>query len=127
MRTTVMATGGKRKSYCLKRNLEVLEYANEHSVSAAAKKFSVDRCQVQLWRKNKAAIESVAGESASSQKRQHLPGAGRKEVSEQLNTQVYDWIVQSREKQQPVSRRLIRLKAMEIAASLVQSGDLETH
>ena len=84
---------GQRKSYSLKCKVEVLDYTSQHSNTEAAKKFTLDRRQVQLWRKNKAAIESVASELVSSQKRR-LPGAGRKEVSEQLNSEVYDWIIQ---------------------------------
>ena len=34
-----IATGVKRKSYSLKRKLEVLEYLNDHSVLSSAKEF----------------------------------------------------------------------------------------
>lgn len=109
----VGASQGKKKSaICMKRKLEAIKFAEQTSVSAAAKKFGVHRRRIQEWKKSKAAIESAASGKGNKKR---LSGGGRRQRYRQVNARVRDWVLEKRRLRQSVSRRLIRLQAKKIA------------
>jgi hypothetical protein len=113
--TSTVASDGcsKRKAISAKYKLEAVRFAEQTSNTAAAKKFSVDRKQIQRWRKMKSTLETVI--ATGNPQSQRVPGGGRKEVYSELNHKVRQWIFERRAERQCVSRRLIRLEALKIA------------
>lgn len=50
---------GKRRAISAKYKLEAVHFAEQTSNAAAARKFIVDRKQIQTWRKMKSTLEKV--------------------------------------------------------------------
>ena len=110
-----MAEPKRRRSFDIAFKERVLEYAAEHSGEQAAKQFNVDPKRIRYWRKQK--------ELASVNKtRARVPGAGRKKVSEELDTQLAEWIHSMRDNSNRVSRKMIQNKALEIYPTVSDKG-----
>ena len=114
-----MAPVQKRKQkYDLKFKLSVIKYAEENSGEAAASRFSVDPNRVRDWRKNKTEPQRLSEEDS---KRARLPGGGRKKVSEEIELNMWDWVISKRARQERVSRKMIRAKTKEMYATVSDS------
>lgn len=98
----------KRRKFDIKFKENVLEFAAEHSGERAAKHFNIDPRRIRYWKKQK------LGLAAANKKRARLPGAGRKKVSEELDTKLSEWIHSMRDDRNRVSRAMIRNEALEI-------------
>lgn len=119
--------GEKVRSYTVKFKIEAVEYAEKNSISAAAKKYNVDRKTIREWKEKKADIVALVKRAGKSRKR--LDGAGRKPLSEVLEERIVSWITDRRDKRLRVSRKLIMKKAkllyldMKEDHALVHGGD----
>lgn len=101
-----------RMAYSMKLKLEAIQFSEQASVAAAAKKFKVDRKQIQNWRRAKRAMEDAVASGSSSCKRSS--GGGRKLLYPLVNERVRDWVLQKREDRKCVSCWLICLEAQKI-------------
>lgn len=100
--------------------LSAISFAEKHSTEAAARVFSVDPKRVRDWRKNKAALQRLSAEDGE---RARLHGGGRRKVSRELEFKMCEWFKGTRAKGLQVSRRLIRIKAAEIYATVKDARD----
>ena len=105
-----MATVGdrQRRKFDVKFKEQVLQYAREHSGVKAAKHFNVDPRQIRYWKKQQNEL------SGAEKSRARLSGGGRKKVSEDLETELIEWIHDMRQKHNRVSRKMIQIKAREL-------------
>ena len=106
----------RRRSFDIAFKERVLEYAAEHSGEQAAKQFNIDPKRIRYWRKQKMDLASV------DKTRARVPGAGRKKVSEELDTQLAEWIHSMRDNSNRVSRKMIQNKALEIYPTVSDKG-----
>lgn len=106
----------KRRKFDIKFKENVLAFAAEHSGEQAAKHFDIDPKRIRYWKKQKLEL------AAANKKRARLPGAGRKKVSEQLDTKLSEWIHSMRDNHNRVSRAMIRNKALEMYPTLSDGG-----
>uniref|UniRef100_A0A8C6KRG3 HTH CENPB-type domain-containing protein n=1 Tax=Nothobranchius furzeri TaxID=105023 RepID=A0A8C6KRG3_NOTFU len=100
----------------LKFKENVLIYAAEHSGEQAAKHFNIDPRRIRYWKKQK------MGLAAASKMRARLPGGGRKKISEELDTELCNWIHLMKANHNRVSRKMIRNKALEIFPTMSDAG-----
>uniref|UniRef100_A0A671XQP1 HTH CENPB-type domain-containing protein n=1 Tax=Sparus aurata TaxID=8175 RepID=A0A671XQP1_SPAAU len=111
-----MAPAQKRKQkYDLKFKLSVVKYAEENSGEAAARHFCVDPKRVRDWRKNKKELQRLSEEDS---KRARLPGGGRKKASEELESNMRNWVISKRARHERVARKMIRVMAKEMYATV---------
>lgn len=110
--------GSAKRSFCLKKKLEAVKYAESNSVRAAAEKFGVHRRRIQEWRRSKSTIERALAKSRSDGGRKRLAGGGRSQKFKVVNERVLEWIREKRRLRQLVSRRLIILQAKKFANEL---------
>ena len=96
--------GEKRNSYSMDLK-KVIKFAEEHSNRSAVSKFKIDVKRVREWRQNKDKIIKM------KDKRHRLDGGGRKLTNEQLEDEIFKWILKRRENMLRVSRKLIMIKA----------------
>lgn len=106
----------KRRKFDINFKENVLAFAAEHSGEQAAKHFNIDPKIIRYWKKQKLEL------AAANKKRARLPGAGRKKVSEELDTKLSEWIHSMRDNHNRVSRAMIRNKALEIYPTLSDGG-----
>lgn len=102
--------------------LSAISFAEKHSTEAAARVFSVDPKRVRDWRKNKAALQRLSAEDGE---RARLQGGGRRKVSRELEVKMCEWFKGTLAKGLQVSRRLIRIKAAEIYATVKDARDAD--
>mgnify|MGYP001794063200 CR=1 FL=1 len=81
---TTSHKGEKISSYTIKFKLEVVEFAENKSIGAAAVKYKVDRHCIRDWKKKKDDLQELS-KSVSNKKRKRLQGAGRKPLSDVEN------------------------------------------
>lgn len=113
---------GKRKKYDVRFKLSAISFAEQHSTEAAARVFSVDPKRVRDWRKNKAGLQRLSAEDGE---RSRLRGGGRRKISRELEVKMCEWLKGTRAKGLQVSRRLIRMKAREIYATVKDARDAD--
>ena len=109
--------GQKIRSYAISFKLEVVEFAENRSITAAAQKYNVGRHSVLDWKKKKNELQELSS-SVNIKKRMHLGGGGRKPFSEEMEETLLEWIIERRSKMLRVSRKIIRKKAVIIYADL---------
>ena len=97
--------------------LEVIEFAENRSITAAAQKYNVDRHSVRDWKKKKNELQELS-RSVNIKKRIRLGGGGRKPLSEEMEVTLLEWIIERRSKMLCVSRKIIRKKAVIIYGDL---------
>uniref|UniRef100_T1IKN1 HTH CENPB-type domain-containing protein n=1 Tax=Strigamia maritima TaxID=126957 RepID=T1IKN1_STRMM len=105
-----------RQSYDMQFKLNVLKYAKENSGEAAARHFKVSPSTIRGWKKKIVEIESLTN-IQHGLKRKRLSGAGAKIISEEMEMELMEWILEERSKHNRVSREMIRRKAIEIFSS----------
>ena len=84
-------------------------------MSETAREFKVDRKRIRDWRDDEQTLRATSSEGGVKKKR--LPGGGPKIRSKELENQLRIWICEQREKRLPVSRRMIKKKALEVSTS----------
>ena len=109
--------GEKIRSYTISFKLEVVEFAENRSITAAAQKYNVDRHSVRDWKKKKNELQELSS-SVNIKKRIRLGGGVRKPLSEEMEETLLEWIIERRSKMLRVSRRIIRKKAVIIYGDL---------
>lgn len=116
--------GRKRKKYSLQLKLEAIAYSKAHSVSATAKRYHCNRKRIRGWIQNEIKICDETKNLLTTKGKTRLSGAGRKEISSELNEIVLKWIEEARENRQRVSRRLLKLQANKIGLQQIKEGKL---
>lgn len=114
----------KHKKYTIKFKQEVVKYAKEHSVVATAEKFRINRKNVQEWKKMESSLHSV---KKKHDKTYRLPGSGRKIQNETVEQAVMDFVRNCRATKLHVSRRMLKLKAIEIFQNTASESGTKPH
>ena len=109
--------GEKIRSYTISFKLEVVEFAENRSITAAAQKSNVYRHSVRDWKKKKNELQELSS-LVNIKKRIRLGGGGRKPLSEEMEETLLEWIIERRSKMLRVSRKIIRKKAVIIYGDL---------
>ena len=99
--------GEKVRSYKISFKLQVIEYAENHSIPAAAQKYKADHHSIRDWKKKKNMLQE-SSTSKNSKKRIPLEGGGRKPLSNEMEETLLEWIMERRLKMLRVSRKIIR-------------------
>ena len=114
---TTSHKGEKISSYTISFKLEVVEFAENKSITAAALKYKVDRHSIRDWKKKKNELQELS-KSVSNKKRKRLQGGGTKTLSEEMEERILEWIVERRSKMLRGSRKLTRKKAIVVYGDL---------
>ena len=85
----------KQRSYSLKFKLDAIAFAEQNNNSAAGRKFGVDRRRIVEWRGNKDKIESAQLQPTPGS-RKRLQGGGRRQYCQDLDSAVFEWILEQR-------------------------------
>ena len=109
--------GEKIRSYTISFKLEVVEFAENRSITAAAQKDNVDCDSVRDWKKKKNELQELSS-SVNINRRIRLGGGSWKPLSEEMEETLLEWIIERRSKMLRVSRKIIRKKAGIIHADL---------
>uniref|UniRef100_T1IMM1 HTH CENPB-type domain-containing protein n=1 Tax=Strigamia maritima TaxID=126957 RepID=T1IMM1_STRMM len=109
------------RSFDLKFKLEVLNFAEENSGEAAARKFGVTPSTIRGWKRNKEEIIFTALYASDGAKKKRVQGAGRKLISAELESDLMEWILEKQRNHERVSRKMIRKIASDIFASYEDS------
>ena len=107
-------TPRKRRYYCLNVKLEAVEFAENNSKEAAARKYGVDSKRIREWCQKKEELKVACKSTPQGNKRKKLDGAGRKCLSETLEEMLVEWISDRRSKRLYVSRKMVVVKAKEL-------------
>ena len=105
---------GTRKSYEVAFKLRAVAVAESKSKEAAAREFKVDAKRICEWCSQKDQLTERKKNRRSHSKR--LTGAGRKPLDEEMEEEIFDWIMYLRRNHLRVSRRMIREKAKNVKA-----------
>ena len=97
------------KGYTISFKLEIVEVAENRSITAAAQKYNVDRHSVRDWKKKKNELQELSS-SVNIKKRIRLEGGGRKPLRKEMEETLLEWIIERRSKMLRVSRKIIRKK-----------------
>ena len=103
-----------RKRYSLEYKLQMVEASKNYtSQRAFADNHNFDESLIRLWRKN----ESKIRESLGKDSRTHfkVEGSGRKPLSYDLEFELSKWIMEQRNQNLCVPRKLIQEKALDMA------------
>ena len=92
----------KVRSYIISFKLEVLDFAEKKSISAAALKFKLEGIQFVTERKNRTTYKKFPT-LLVTKKRKRLQGGGRKIFSEEMDNQLLEWFFERRLKMLRVS------------------------
>ena len=98
----------KKRSYDAAFKLKVVQYAENNSNRAAARKHQVDERSVRDWRKQKEQLNTLQS------KKLRLPGGGRKLKFPDVEEQLAQWIEHQRAQHLRVSRTMIQQKAIQL-------------
>ena len=102
-----------RKSYTAAQKLRVVEFAEENGNRAAGRQFNVDESNVRSWRKVKTELQNMAKtKKACRGKRCKWP---------RVEHAVVEWFQEQRRKLIPVSKTMIRMKAIAVAKELEEA------
>ena len=95
----------KRKSFDLTYKLNVVAIAVKKSKEAAAREFGVDGKRIREWCSQKEKL--VAMKKKGKSKRRRLDGGGRKALDEDMEEDLFIWIVELRDRNLRESRKMI--------------------
>ena len=104
-----------RKLYDISFKLKAMAATKTKSKEAIVHEFKVDVKLVCEWCTQKDCLVDLKKSSKSRRKR--LKGAGKKALDENLEEELFDWVVDLRSHSMRVSRRMIREKAKMIMAN----------
>ena len=111
----------KHRKYTLKVKQEVILYAKQNSVNAAANNFGIHHKSVQEWKKQEARLIDIQ----NPKKRFHLEGNGRKIKHDEVEAGVLQLFKEMRDKKLRVTLGKLRHKAQEIYLNLSAGTDTE--
>ena len=101
-----------KRSFTMCTKLEVINFAQKTSVSEASRQYGIDRAIIILWRQKDEEFNQ------SKDHRKRLPAGGRKQLSVDLEEQLFQWITAQRDLKLAVTRKSIKLKAINLAFEL---------
>ena len=101
----------KKRSFDAAFKLRVVEYAEANTNRGAGRKFGVDEKRVREWKKQKCDLEGLGA------KKKRLEGGGRKVAFPQMEEELAGWIEGLRAQNFRVTRKIVRIKALELAQS----------
>ena len=96
-----------RRSYAAVFKLEVIAYAEEHGNCDAGRKFDLNEATVRGWRKRKEHIQSLPPKKKADR--------GTNNKYPKLESELVDWVTETRETGIVITTANIRLKAKELA------------
>ena len=105
----------KRKSFDLTYKLNTVASAEKKSKEAAARQFGVDAKRIREWCSQKEKL--VATKKKGKSKRRRLDGGGRKALDEDMEEDLFSWIVELRGRNLRVSRKMIRAEVLSRSAN----------
>lgn len=97
----------KRKSYTFSFKRTLIEESKLSSIAAVSRKYGIHERSLKRWR---ADLDLNLEESKNSRRK---PGAGRKPILGELENQIFDWIIDRRQRSLVVSREDIKKFASE--------------
>ena len=112
-------TSKKRKlhSYTLDFKLQAIQHVKTgNSKEATARKFGVAPKQIREWCKKETELRNTA-EHSKLGKRKRLDGAGRRPLSETLETELFSWIEHQRSQRLRVTRKKVKKEALRLFAN----------
>ena len=114
----------KRCSYSMDYKLQIIEKAKETNNRSVARSEDLNESLVRQWRKNEQKIRQAITQQNSydpsvaikaSKARFRLEGGGKKSMYTDLEEKVFQWILECRKNNVKITRRLIRVKALEMS------------
>lgn len=102
-----------RKSYSLTFKLEVIRYADAHSLSSAARKYKIDRKMIREWNKNREDITTQALRKTRRRVRRI-----RASKWPNLENDLHEWIMQLRLEGRCVTGNMVKQQALEMSGNL---------
>ena len=106
----------RKGAYTVVFKLKAVEIAEKSSKGAAAREVNVDPKRIREWCSQKDKLLAMKKEGKSRRKR--LKGGGRKALDEEMEEQLFDWILEMRGRNLRVSRRMIQDKARELVTTM---------
>ena len=104
-----------RKCYDLSFKLKAVALAEKKSKEASAREFKVDSRRIREWCSQKEQLMELKKTGKSRRKR--LTGAGRKPLDENMEDDLFHWIMELRRRNVRVSRKMIREKAKAVTTA----------
>lgn len=103
-----------RRSYPLEFKLQIVELAKQpnNSNRGIGRMFGIADTAIRKWRKNEDKIREAI---ANNQNRTRLPGGGQKARNEDLEKELYDWMVLRQSSNLKVTWKIIQEKARELS------------
>lgn len=113
----------RRKSFSAEFKTEVLKYIKDKNCSnnAAARHFGIDEKNIRRWKTQSDPLHTIVKDGLTKAK--HLPGSGRRPLSDDLEELVYQWINKKRSEKQRVTRKEIQQKALELYESTIKGEE----
>lgn len=109
-----MEIAKSRKSYTANQKLIVVEFAELHGNRHAGREFGVGEKSVRDWRRCKAQLQGMA--------KQKRANRGRKCLWPKVEDALSEWVAEQRRNLIPVSKHMIRVKAVEVARNLGEAN-----
>lgn len=122
--SAVSHKGKTLRNYTADFKMKAILHAEKFTITSAARHFEVDRRMVSRWVKNKVKIHAQTTVPKGKEKKR-LAGGGRKPLSDELEKNVLEWILERRSKGLRVSRILIMKKASLFYKEMENTTDTE--
>lgn len=106
----------KIRSFSIETKLEIVQFALTSNISKAAREYGVHRQNISKWCKQQEELEQ------QSSKRRKLSGGGRKPLSSELETRLFEWVNDQRAQKLCVTRHGIQVQARLISVELKLDG-----
>ena len=110
----------KRKAsyttYSLRQKLEVLDFIKTHSEADAVRHFSIPRTTLRSWK----GLDMLPKEKTKSTKKEKHARKGSERplsYSPDIEEQIVQWVLESRDLQIPIQRKMIQQKALALISS----------
>lgn len=100
---------GRTSSQAIFFKLKAVAFAAENSKEAAARSFNVCTKRIREWCSKQDELLKLSMDARVKRKR--LDGAGRKPLDEEMEEELFQWIVKQRDRNLRVSRKMIVRKA----------------
>lgn len=106
----------KHCSYSVTTKLKAVEIAEKVSKESAARQFKVDPKRIREWCKQKEALVQLTKQRGPTSTRKRLGGAGRKVKDEDMEETLLNWVLEMRDQNLRVSRRMLQVQAKVFAS-----------
>ncbi len=105
----------KRKSYDISFKIKAVRSAEQDSKEAAAREYGVDAKRIRVWCSQKEQLLALRDDGKSKRKR--MQGAGRKPSDTEMEDNLFDWVVELRDRHLRVSRQMTRTQAKALSGN----------